>query len=119
MQVPRRRVLAAAAVLGFLSAGAAYAGDTRLPSTGAEQGAIVPNASPGVEAPHARPPEGHLIAPTGLSPRVGSVAGVEPANAQPGSARHLGEAQPHADVRSPPGLVPQSNEGAPRPSGSR
>jgi len=118
MYIPHHCTLAAAAVLGFLSVGVAYANDTRVPQTGSQQGEIVPNALPGGEAPHARLPGGHVIAPSGINPQVGSQAGVQTPNAVPGSTRLTGEAQPHTDVTSPPGIVPQASEAGPNSPGS-
>lgn len=113
MQASHYRLFTAAAVLGLLAVGTAYANDPRVPTTGSNQGEIVPNALPGGGPPHAPLPEGHTIAPSGASPRVGSEAGVQPSNAAPGTAGLSGEARPHADVMSPAGIVPRSSEGAP------
>lgn len=114
-----RYFFAAAALLGIISTGAARADDARVPQTGSAQGEIVPNALPGGGPPHARVNEGHLIAPSGQTPVVGSAQGIQPPNSLPGAAGPAGEAQPHSDVTSPTGLIPRSNEGAPRTLNSR
>jgi hypothetical protein len=114
------RVLAAAILLGVgAQAGIARANDARVPVTGSAQGEIVPNALPGGGPRHARVNEGHLVAPSGQTPVVGSAQGIQPPNSLPGATRPIGEAQPHSDVTSPDGLIPQSNEGAPRAPNSR
>lgn len=114
----RYRILAAV-LLGVLAANTARANDPRVPTTGSAQGEIVPNALPGGGPAHASTPQGHLIAPRGQSPKVGSVQGVHPRNSIPGTIGLSGESQPHTDVTSPAGLIPNSNEGAPRQPGSR
>ncbi len=114
------RAVAAAILLGVAAqAGTALADDTRVPVTGSAQGEIVPNALPGGGPAHARVNEGHLVAPSGQTPVFGSAQGVQPPNSLPGSTKPIGEAQPHSDVTSPAGLIPQSNEGAPRAVNSR
>ena len=119
MQTSRHRLLAAAAVFAALASGPASADDTRVPQTGSEQGEIVPSALPGGEPPHARAPQGHLISPTGIMPLGGSEQGMESPNSTAGSRALLGEAQPHSDVTSQPGLVPNGSEGAPGVSNPR
>ncbi len=119
MRTSPYRVLAAALLLGTLAVGAAGANDARVPSTGSAQGEIVPNALPGGGPAHIAIPEGHLIAPSGQSPRVGSAQGIQPSNSIPGARGRSGEAQRHSDVTSPAGLLPNANEGVPRQSGSR
>ena len=119
MQSSNRTFLVAAALLASIAAGSAWADDARVPVTGAAQGEIVPNALPGGGPPHTRVNEGHLVAPSGQTPLVGSAQGIEPPNSLPGATRPIGEAQPHSDVTSPAGLVPRSNEGAPRSLNSR
>lgn len=104
------RVFAAAALFGTLAAGAAHANDTRVPTTGSQQGEIVPNALPGGGPAHVALPQGHLIAPSGQSPRTGSAQGIQPTNAVPGVAGISGEARPHTDVTSPRGIIPNSNQ---------
>ena len=114
------RVLALTILLGAAAqSGIARADDARVPVTGSAQGEIVPNALPGGGPPHARVNEGHLIAPSGQTPVVGSAQGIQPPNSLPGATQPNGEAQPHSDVTSPAGLVPRSNEGAPRTANSR
>ena len=114
MQTSCYRVLAAAALFGTFAVGTAHANDTRVPTTGSQQGEIVPNALPGGGPAHVALPLGHLIAPSAQSPQTGSAQGIQPANAIPGVAGVSGEARPHTDVTSPKGLVPRSNEGSPR-----
>lgn len=114
MQSTRCRVLAAAALFGILAAGTVRADDTRVPTTGSAQGEIVPNALPGGGPAHTRLPKGHMIAPSGQAPDVGSSRGIQPPNSPPGATALNGEAQPHSDVVSPAGLIPNSNEGVPR-----
>lgn len=118
MKSSRFRVLAAAVLFGALATGAARANDARVPLTGSSQGEIVPNALPGGGLAHVAVPEGHLVAPSGQSPRVGSAQGIQPPNSVPGAMASSGEAQPHSDVTSPTGLVPNSNR-APRQPGAR
>lgn len=113
------RVLAVAILLGTLAAGTARANDARVPTTGSAQGEIVPNALPGGGPAHVSIPEGHLIAPSGQLSRYGSAQGIQPSNSIPGAMALSDEAQPHSDVTSPAGLIPNSNEGAPRQPGSR
>lgn len=110
MQLTRCRVLAA---------GTVRADDTRVPATGSAQGEIVPNALPGGGPAHTRLPEGHMIAPSGQAPDVGSSRGIQPPNSPPGATALNGEAQPHSDVVSPAGLIPNPNEGVPRTLNSR
>lgn len=105
--------LLAAAFGGVLAFSSAYADDSRAPVTGSEQGEIVPNALPGKEAAHARIPEGHFVVTSGMNPLTGSAQGVESPNSVPDSRAAIGETQPHSDVTSPAGVVPNSNEGAP------
>lgn len=119
MQSSRQLLLVAAALLGLVAAETARADDTRVPQTGSAQGEIVPNALPDGGPPHARVNEGHLIAPSGQTPVAGSAQGIQPPNSMPGARKPAGEAQPHSDVTSPAGLIPQSNEGAPRTLNSR
>lgn len=104
-------ILVASAVLGLGLAGTAYADDPRVPTTGGAQGEIVPNALPGGGPAHVRVPEGHIIAPTGVTPQ--SAEGLsQPRNSLSGATGPIGEAQPHADVTGSPGAVPNSAEGA-------
>jgi len=117
MKTSCRRVLATATLLGALAVNTAHANDPRVPTTGSQQGEIVPNALPGGGPAHASIPEGHLIAPSGQSPQVGSAQGIQPSNSVPGMRGLSDEAQPHADVTSPAGLVPNSNQ-TPRQPGS-
>lgn len=119
MRSSRYHLLGTAVFLGTLAIGTAHANDARVPPTGSAQGEIVPNALPGGGPTHVRIPEGHLIAPSDQSPRVGSAQGIQPPNSVPGAMASTGEAQPHSDVTSPAGLVPNSSEGAPRQPGSR
>lgn len=118
MQTFRYSFLAAAVLLGALSAGAAQADNVRVPNS-SEAGIIVPNALTDGGPAHGRTipgrtAAGHLIAPTGLVPQTGSAQGVQPPNATPGQAAQYAEERPHTDVTSPRGVVPMSNEGAPR-----
>lgn len=118
MQTFRYSFLAAAALLGVLSAGTAYADNVRVPNS-SEADVIVPNALPDGGPAHGRTipgrtTAGHLIAPTGLVPQTGSAQGVQPPNSIPGRVAQNTEAQPHSDVVSPQGVVPRSAEGAPR-----
>jgi hypothetical protein len=85
MKSNRYRALATMALFGTLAVGTARADDARVPTTGSAQGEIVPNALPGGGPPHARLPEGHLIAPSGETPVVGSAQGVQPPNSLPGA----------------------------------
>lgn len=108
------RILALTIVLGAVGqVPLARADDTRVPVTGFAQGEIVPNALPDGGPPHVRVDKGHLVAPSGQTP-VGFEQGVQPPNSLPGRTMPIGEAQPHSDVTSPAGLIPSSNEGAPR-----
>ncbi len=100
-------------------ASTARADDARVPVTGSAQGEIVPNALPDGGLQHARVNEGHLVAPSGQTPIVGSVQSIQPSNFLPGARRLIGEAQRHSDVTSPAGLIPRSNEGAPCALSSR
>ena len=118
MQTFRYSFLAAAALLGALSAGAAQADNVRVPNS-SEADVIVPNALTDGGPAHGRTipgrtVAGHLMAPTGLVLQTGSAQGVQPPNATPCQVAQYGEAQPHVDVTSPRGVVPMSNEGAPR-----
>ncbi len=112
------RILAAAVLFGTFAVSTARANDTRVPTTGSQQGEIVPNALPGGGPAHVALPQGHLIAPSGQSPRTGSAQGIQPTNAVPGVAGVSGEARPHTDVTSPTGLIPNSNQ-VPRQPNSR
>lgn len=101
--------------LGATAATPAWADDPRVPLTGSEQGTIVPNAMPGPDAPHAtgaRP--AHLTAPLDTRPGNSAQISNDPDNASPGRTAATGELQPHADVTSPRGLIPQSAEGPSR-----
>ncbi len=72
------RVLALTILLGVAAqSGIARAGDARVPEIGSAQGEIVPDALPGGGPPHARVNEGHLAAPSGQTPVVGSAQGQE------------------------------------------
>lgn len=119
MLIPYYRLVAAAAVIGSLvAAGAASADPVTVPNTGSEQSVSVPHADPGND-PARHTPQGermetqgpHLSAPPQLGRDTGSASmpRFAPTN----------EDGPHSDVTSPPGVVPQSNEGAPRQPGSR
>jgi len=119
MSLPSYRLFKAAAVFGSLVAGtAALADPVTVPITGSEQSVSVPHAEPGTD-PGQHTPRGerreaqgsHLSAPSQLGRDTGSASmpRIAPMN----------EDTPHSDVSSPPGVVPQSNEGAPRPPGSR
>ena len=107
----------AAAMMTLLTFGAAQAADPFVPQTGSEQGITVPHALPG-EPVHRHNPaiEGHLTAPTGQQSQA-SERGVDPINSIPGSGARPGEAQPHVDVTSPQGVVPEvgSAQGATPP----
>lgn len=111
----------AAAMLTLVTLGAAKAADPFVPRTGSAQDITVPHALPG-EPTHRHDPatEGHLIAPTGQQAKANE-RGVEPTNASPGSGARVGEAQPHVDVTSPRGVVPEvgSAQGANPPGSSR
>lgn len=109
-------IVAAAAMLSF---GAARAADPSVPATGSEQGITVPHATPGMPThAHDAKAEGHLTAPTGQTPRSAE-GGYVPSNAIPGNRTTLGENQPHADVVSPRGVVPEVGAAqGPSPLGS-
>jgi hypothetical protein len=113
------RLFAAAAVISLLVAGtAAIADPVTNPITGSEQSVSVPHAEPGND-PARHTPQGerteaqgpHLAAPPQLGRDTGS--------ANTPRIAPMNEASPHSDVISPAGVVPQSNEGAPRQPGSR
>jgi len=87
--------------------------------TGSARGEIVPNALPDGGPPHTRVNEGHLVAPSGQTPVVGSAQGIQPFNSLPGATQLIKEAQPHSDVTSPAGLIPRSNEEASRAPNAR
>jgi len=110
MKTSCHRVLTAAILLSTLALNAAHANDPRVPTIGSQQDEIVPNALPGGGPAHISIPEGHLVAPSGQSPRVGSAQGIQPPNSIPGTKGLSDEAQPHADVTSPAELVPNSNQ---------
>lgn len=119
MTFPYHRLLSATAVIGFLVVGtAAFADPVTNPTTGSEQSVSVPHAEPGND-PARHTPQGermgaqgpHLSAPPQLDRDTGS--------AQAPRIAPMNEGSPHSDVTSPAGVVPQSNEGAPRPPGSR
>jgi hypothetical protein len=119
MPFPFYRLFAAAAVISSLVvAGSASADPVTVPNTGSEQSVSVPHAEPGND-PAQHTPQGermeaqgpHLSAPPQLGRDTGSASmpRIAPTN----------EGGPHSDVTSPSGVVPQSNEGAPRQPGSR
>lgn len=114
------KLVLAAAAFALISVGAAQAADPVVPTTGSAQGITVPHALPG-EPTHSHNPaiEGHLTSPTGQQGQA-SEQGINPANSVPGSEMRLGDFQPHNDVQSPGGIVPEvgSAQGA-SPANSR
>lgn len=101
------KLILAAAAFALLSIGGAQAADPVVPTTGSAQGITVSHALPG-EPTHDHNPaiEGHLTAPTGQLSQA-SEQGVNPENSVPGSAMRLGDYQPHNEVASPRGVVPE------------
>ncbi len=101
------KLILAAAAFALLSIGGAQAADPVVPTTGSAQGITVPHALPG-EPTHSHDPalEGHLTAPTGQQGQ-GSEQGMNPENSIPGSAMRLNDIQPHNEVASPRGVVPE------------
>lgn len=115
------KIAVAAATMTLLTLGAAQAADPVVPQTGSEQGINVPHALPGEPThQHDAKAEGHILAPSGEQGQA-SARGVNPANSLPGNGTRIGAAQPHADVTSPPGVVPEvgSAQGANPPGSSR
>lgn len=114
------KIILAAAAFALLSFGGAQAADPFVPNTGSAQGITVPHALPG-EPTHRHDPatEGHLTAPTGQQSQAAE-QGINPPNSLPGSDVRLSENQPHVDVLSPRGVVPEVGSAqGPNPAGVR
>jgi hypothetical protein len=101
------KIILVAAAFALLSFSGARAADPVVPSTGSAQGITVPHATPGEPTHrHNSATEGHLIAPAGQQGQSAQ-QGVTPVNSLPGVNAGAGVSQPHADVVSPRGVVPE------------
>ena len=114
------KLILAAAAFALVSFGGAQAADPFLPNTGSAQRITVPHALPGEPTHrHNSATEGHLIAPTGEQSQA-SERGVTRANSVPGLGSRAGAGQPHADVASPRGVIPEVGSAqGPNPVGVR